>query len=52
MESQRGIRFHNGFLHWRQAGDEVSEKAAGQRSLQNAYTSRLAAPFSTLLLHC
>lgn len=22
-ESQRGIRFHNGFLHWRQAGDEI-----------------------------
>jgi hypothetical protein len=20
---QKGIRFHNGFLHWRQAGDEV-----------------------------
>ncbi|KFZ18278.1 hypothetical protein V502_04173 [Pseudogymnoascus sp. VKM F-4520 (FW-2644)] len=22
-ETQRGIRFHNGFFHWRQAGDEV-----------------------------
>jgi hypothetical protein len=22
--SQLGIRFHNGFIHWRQAGDEVS----------------------------
>jgi hypothetical protein len=22
-ESQRGIRFHNGFLHWRQAADEI-----------------------------
>ncbi|KAE8441936.1 hypothetical protein EG329_004144 [Mollisiaceae sp. DMI_Dod_QoI] len=23
QNSQRGIRFHNGFLHWRQAGDEI-----------------------------
>lgn len=23
QKSQLGIRFHNGFIHWRQAGDEV-----------------------------
>jgi hypothetical protein len=38
-ELQKGIRFHNGFLHWRQAGDEVRTQLSPPFTLPKILTS-------------
>lgn len=37
---QKGIRFHNGFFHWRQAGDEVGTQLRHHITLSKTLTKR------------